>query len=225
MSHTPGMVAARSAWGISLWAAGTAIGLVALGGCGNNPPTIPAEYLNSGSGCDCGQSAYPEGPYGIAEGDTLRNLKFPKGWMDPNAAGYDTEQLSPIALGAFHEDTSATVLLLNSSAIWCQACKVEHSTLNEEYETRAGRGFRVLSALFQNAAGDPAEVSDLVAWTEAFESQYPMALDPEGLFGSADSAPLNYIIDTETMEILRIFVGDQAQAMWAYIDEALDARQ
>jgi hypothetical protein len=199
-----------------------------LSGCGTNVPTIPAEYLTAGCVVDCGDGNYPSGPYGNAKSDTIRNLRFPQGWMDPAGEGYDTEELRQISLEDFHnaDDPSGfKLILLNSSALWCQACKVEHRTLSEEYEHRRDDGFVVVSALFQNGSGDPAEVTDLVAWTTTFESTYPMAIDPEGQFGTADTAPLNYVIDAQTMKILRIFVGDQAAVMWGYIDQELEARQ
>ena len=52
-----------------------------------------------------------------------------------------------------------------------------------------------------------------------------MVLDPESQFGSADTAPLNFVIDARTMTVLKVFVGDQAAAMWGFIDQELEARR
>ncbi len=196
-------------------------------GCGTNVPTIPPEYLVGGND-NCSGDAYPAGPYGKDEGDALENICFPQGWMDPVGEGFDEEKLRPINLSDFYSPNASdpfTILLLNSSALWCQACKVEHRTLSEEYEHRRDDGFVVVSGLYQDDAGDPATVANLAWWVKTYKSTYPMAIDPESKFGSGSTAPLNYIIDARTMKILRIFVGDQAAAMWGYIDQELEARR
>lgn len=208
--------------------AGTALAVTALvGGCGTNVPTIPPEYLVGGNS-SCSGDAYPAGPYGKETGDVLENICFPQGWMDPLGEGADEEKLRPINLSDFYSPDASDpfkIMLLNSSALWCQACKVEHRTLSEEYESRRDDGFVVVSGLYQDDAGDPATVPNLVWWVKTFGSTYPMALDPESQFGSGSAAPLNFVIDLRTMEILRIFVGDQAAAMWGYIDQELKARR
>ena len=211
------------------WVAAAMLATAALSSCGTNVPTIPEEYLTGGC-TDCSDDGYPSGPYGTEKGDVIRNIRFPQGWMDPVGESFDEESLRPISLGDFYSPiaggtTDFKIMLLNSSALWCQACKVEHRTLSEEFESRRADGFVVVSALFQNAAGDPAVVSDLIAWTSTFESTFPMVLDPESQFGSADTAPLNFVIDARTMTVLKVFVGDQAAAMWGFIDQELEARR
>lgn len=221
------MTQRRRIGAVTLAAAGALATSTALVGCGTNVPTIPPEYLVGGSE-NCVDAAYPSGPYGNDTGNVLENICFPEGWMDPVADGFDTARLRKINLSDFYNPDGARefkVLLLNSSALWCQACKVEHRTLSEEFEKRRADGFVVVSGLYQNGEGEPAETADLVAWASKFESTYPMALDPQGDFGKGDTAPLNFVIDLQTMRILRIFIGDQAATMWGYIDQELEARR
>jgi hypothetical protein len=117
------------------------------------------------------------------------------------------------------------VLLVNTAAVWCSACRIEHETLPEHARELGPRGLVILSALFQDQGRNPATVEDLSLWTETFSSNFPMVLDPSyrfGLFASAETAPLNLVIDARSMTLVAKFVGDQAAVMWPTIEGALD---
>jgi hypothetical protein len=63
---------------------------------------------------------------------------------------------------------------------------------------------------------------------ETFDTNFPMALDPSysfGLYASAETAPLNLILDPRTMTILRKFIGDQSAVIWPYVEAELDRRR
>ena len=54
-----------------------------------------------------------------------------------------------------------------------------------------------------------------------------MAIDPSfqmGRFGSAETPPLNLVVDARTMKILRQFVGNQDEALWDFISNELSER-
>ena len=93
--------------------------------------------------------------------------------------------------------------------------------------TYAPKGLRIVGSLFQDQKQNPATVEDLSRWVETFGTNFPMTLDPSyafGLYASAESAPLNLLIDPKTMTILRKYIGDQSAVMWPYIDAQLAAR-
>ena len=214
-----------------------ALGALALS-CGTNAPEIPEEYLRGGGGggdaSGGGRASYPEGPYGNEPGSISGDLTFPEGWLDPTAMGYDLSKLVPISLSDFYAPEGldeagerTELILLNASALWCQACKVEHKELPKKYREFRPRGLQILGALFQDGAYAPAQPKHLAAWTAAYKTNFPMALDPEfqmGALGSAGSAPLNVIIDARTMKILKIVIGDQPDITWGFIETELTKR-
>lgn len=202
------------------------LALVAIG-CGTNRPDIPDKYLQFDGGSTAN---YPSGPYGSAKGDIAENLTFTQGWMNPAAVNYDVAQLAPISFADFYDPTGETyeILLVNTSAIWCSACKIEHETLNGHVAELGPKGFTILSLLFEDASNNPADVNNLVTWTQTFETAFPMALDPEYQMKTFQPnkalAPFNMVIDCRTMTILETYVGDQAGTMWPFITAELDKR-
>ncbi|MEZ4226633.1 MAG: hypothetical protein R3B13_37140 [Polyangiaceae bacterium] len=208
---------------------------IALGllGCGTNRPDIPDDLKQSGGGSS---GNYPASPYGGDKGDVIENFTFGAGWLDPAAAGYDTTALQSVSFSDFYNPDGSgdtKLLLLNTSAVWCGACKAEHGgsgskpSLNEHQDSLGPKGLTIVSLLFQDAQSKPATNDHLVAWTQAYETRHPMALDPEyqmGRFGSAENAPLNIVVDTKTMTVLEKYIGDQASVMWPFIEAELDKR-
>jgi hypothetical protein len=204
-----------------------------LAGCGTNRPEIPPELLqNPGDGNlapGCATAGYPEGPYGVEPGDVVANLCF-RGWTTPDSSPHTEAALENVSLGAFHDETGQKyeLLLVNTAAIWCAACKNEHKTLGQHYAELAPRGLALVSALFQDEAGAPATVDDLKLWVEAFDVKFPMLLDPDyqlGIYASADQAPLNLLVDARSMTILQRVVGDQSAVIWPLIENELDRRE
>src|SRR3954469_5296996 len=135
------------------------LGLMLLG-CGSNTPKIPPELLASGG---CASPDYPSGPFGTEEGDTLANLCF-KGFRDPSRVELDEASLETIAFSDYYDPTGSkgfALVLINTSAVWCSACRTEHEGLSKKNEQYAPRGLRILSTLFQDSRRDPATFRDL----------------------------------------------------------------
>jgi len=205
----------------------TAALLAALGlcGCGTNKPELPPDLSAPAS---CVAPAYPAGPYGNEPGALLKNACF-RGFSAPERSALLEDALEPLALSDFYDpdgEGPVRVLLLNTAALWCAACQIEHRTLPERYRELSPRGLALMTAVFQDERYEPAEFSDLTAWVDTFQTNFPIVLDPGysfGLYASAETAPLNLVVDPKTMTILEKFVGDQPAVMWPYI-EALLAR-
>jgi len=199
----------------------------ALAACGTNKPEIPEELLgdpNASSGSD-----YPEGPYGTLKGDIAQNAQF-RGWPDPLASPTTPETLTSVSLADYYDPSGERyeLLLVNSAAIWCTVCQSEHRTLPDRYEQYSGRGFMLLSALFQDEAGNPADANDLKLWVGRFDVPYPMVLDPDfqlGAYATAESAPLNLLIDARNMRIIEKFIGDSSTTLWTLVEDELAARE
>jgi hypothetical protein len=206
--------------------------VLAGSGCGTNRPEIPPELLATGGtsvrvGCD--SLDYPEGPYGTLDGSVAVNSCF-QGWGAPSSTPHTEAALEDISLGAFHDPSGKhyKLLLVNSAALWCAVCKTEHQSLPQHYAELAPRGLAILSALFQNNAGQAATLGDLKLWVETYHPPFPMVLDPDyqlGDYAPAASAPLNLLIDASTMQIIETFIGNQGSVLWPRIEDELRQRE
>jgi hypothetical protein len=195
--------------------------------CGTNRPEIPPELLEAPPGCS--SLAYPDGPYGTEPGATAADLCF-RGWAEPDSVAHDASTLTNLSFGSFYDPAGIRyeLLLVNSAALWCSACQVEHDTLPDHYRELAPRGLAILSALFEDRQANPAGVADLALWVEVYGTPFPMALDPDyqlGAFAPNASAPLNLLVDTRTMRILEKFTGDQASVLWPLVEAELSERE
>lgn len=189
--------------------------------CGGNKPRIPPELLT----CD-GTGAGT----GTEEGDVMADAAF-QGWLDPRAALAATPP-QPTATIRFYDfggppATGTVLLLVNSTALWCSACREEHARLPGLYPTWRARGVEILSLLFQDAAGKPATLANLEAWARAYGTNFPIAVDPEtvtGLYSPPEAAPLNMLVDAQTHRIIKKLVGNQEEAIATLIERELVAR-
>lgn len=188
-------------------------------GCGSGKPEIPDELLavDSASGGN-----YPRGPYGQEIGDTLGDLSF-HGYRSPDT----NRELEEIRFSDFYDpygDKGLRLLLINTAAAWCQPCQIEHDDLPDRVREFEGRGLAVLSLLFQDQNGDPADLRALETWATLFDTNFPMALDPSyqmGLYGPAETPPLNLIVDASDMTLIATFIGNQEGPMWDFIERTL----
>ena len=204
-----------------------ALGLAILAvGCGTNAPEIPPELLTRSP---VASDHYAAGPYGVEVSDTIEDLTF-QGWLDPAAAGFDAAAFESISFSDFYDpdgDAGRELLLVNTTAVWCQSCRIEHASLPDRYRTFGPRGLVILALMYQNGNQQPAIAKDLEVWTRQFETNFPMALDPDFLMGRfipADVAPLNLLVDARTMTVIARFVGDQDAVIWPTIETVLADR-
>jgi len=199
------------------------LSLCSLCACGSNTPKIPPELLASAG---CASPNYPHGPFGTEEGDTLADACF-QGFRNPATTNRAQSALETIAFADYYDPTGSKgyqLLLINTAAVWCSACRSEHEGLPEKNREYGPRGLRILSTLFQDARRNPATLSDLEAWVKTFASDYAMVLDPDyqlGDFASAETAPLNLVVNARTMKIEKKLLGDQATVIWPFIDASL----
>lgn len=201
---------------------------VVLAACGSNASDVPPDLVDAirkmGEGAD-----YPPGPYGTRTGEVVRNLCF-DGWRNPKADAYDPARLERICLSDFR-DAGAKLLMIESCAIWCAACKAEYGgsadrpSLSEHFATRETKGFRLLGTIFEDGQSNPAETDDAVAWATTYDLSFPFAKDPDyqiaGLFSSPQAAPFNLLVDTATMKIVLELEGDEPATLFGAVDDFL----
>jgi hypothetical protein len=205
------------------------VSVVALAGCGSNEASVPSALLDA-IGHQSETAGYPAGPYGVRSGDVVQNLCF-QGWTDPMAAAYDTSHLTEVCLSDFHADPDATLLLVESCAIWCVACRAEYEgngsaqpSLEQRLEQRKSKGFRILGTIFESADSSPATPSDAALWANTFRIGFPFVVDDEhklGLFTSSNIAPFNILVDVKTMKVVLELSGDEPSVLFGSVDDFL----
>ena len=149
------------------------------------------------------RAAYPDGPYGLEQGDVIDALEL------VDVAG------DPVALRMFHGGP-AGALLLYVTATWCFTCGPEIGWLND-YAPRLDGDLVAMSVLLQNKEFKDATAADAVAFSEGYGAQFPTVLDPDGELDEVRQEafiPLNLLIDTASMRITLRETG--------FDDEALD---
>jgi hypothetical protein len=215
------------AYGISAFVA--AFAFSACGGHENDQ--IPSGLLDAIEGRDAGAKSYPAGPYGSDEGEIAGNVCV-RGWHDPKQAEYAEDALGKLCFSDFWdpEATQHSLLLINTSALWCTACRSEYGgtqsrpSLGDAVKLRHERGLRVLGVLFQDAQRNPATSTNAALWASTFEVGFPFGFDEPfamGQFADPILQPFNMVLDTRTMRIVLTLQGDDPETLWPTIDERL----
>ncbi|HYO93268.1 MAG TPA: hypothetical protein VER33_02100 [Polyangiaceae bacterium] len=207
-------------------------GRVACGGvlscvaaCGSNRPELPPGL---GAPESCVAVDYPLGPYGTEPGSVVQNACF-QGLRTPSRVATEAA-LEAMALSDYYDPDGTRgvrLLLVNTAALWCSACRIEHETLPASARALSPRGLVVVSALFEDSNRNPAEFDDLSVWVESFDTNFPIVLDPSysfGLYASAETAPLNLVVDPRNMTILKKVIGDQPAVLWPFVEAELSRR-
>jgi hypothetical protein len=192
-------------------------GLV-IHGCGNGSTETDAsedtgtemtDDVVEETGCD---TAYPSGPYGILEGDTIDNLTFSR-------VGGGTVSLHDLFC-----DDSTTLLLLYATAGWCTVCQVESDDLPGVYADFHSEGLEILAAVFENTSGDPATVDYAEGYHDYYVFTFPTVADSDLLvtdYFDKTNAPMNMFVDLQTMEIIDIQTGYDAGGLRSDIETYL----
>jgi hypothetical protein len=204
-----------------------------LAGCGTNnagdiPPDLLATLKELNNPRDGGVT-YPGPPYGTKVGAVVGDLCF-EGWMDPAASDYDPAKTKQICLSDFHADKDARLLLIESCAIWCVACKFEYGgsgdrpSLTKQLAQRKDKGFRVFGTIFQNGQTGAATIQDAKVWSSTYSLDFPFAVDHDhyiAQFTSPKIAPFNMLIDTRTMKVVLALDGDEPAILFGKVDSFL----
>jgi len=210
----------RAKGALLVWLAGAV-----AAGCNSADPSVPDELLEAiarrGNASD-----YPEGPYGTRQGDVLPDLCF-EGWLSPRDAAFDPARASRVCLSDLRATPSARVLLVNSGAVWCVACRAEYGgsrdrpSLAERLAERSDRGLMVLGSLFETRDARPPDLADAALWARTFEVDFPFVVDGAYSLGTSAIAPENRVVDLETMEVVLALQGDEPATLFAAIDALL----
>ena len=114
----------------------------------------------------------------------------------------------------FAENAAGTrILMLNAAAGWCVPCMREAQEMPAfaaEYEQQ---GVAILTAIFQDQNGDPADPEFVKMWVDTFQLELPALIDTDfqtSAWFDVNTLPANMFVDAESREILTIAHGTEA---------------
>lgn len=102
------------------------------------------------------------------------------------------------------------ILMINAAAGWCVPCMREAEAMSQFAATYLPQGVAIVTDIFQDQNGDPADVEFVRAWSASFELTIPQMIDDQFVLGQyldANTMPANMFVDAETREILLIATG------------------
>jgi hypothetical protein len=165
--------------------------------------TIPGAG-GAGGGSTTVACQYPQGPYGLGQGNTVEPTLTWQGFAE------GMSQSSAVSIDAYHDcDGSKGIdaVLFDVSAMWCEACQVEASDLASRMKTWTGQGIHVVTLVIEDAPGMPATVATAQAWRTMFKldqtatlADPAVALVSKAVAGSL-GLPYQILVDPRTMTI------------------------
>lgn len=152
------------------------------------------------------------GGTGMPAGITVEDLEL-SAFLDSNNDGLcanDAPQTIRLS-GWFAENRPGSrIIVLNAAAGWCGPCMQEAAAMNDFAAAYAPRGVTVMTAVFQNNRGEPADLEFTRLWAETFSLSIPTLADSSfatSKYFDVNTMPANLFVDAETKEILTIATG------------------
>lgn len=164
---------------------------------------------------------------GDAEPEKVTDIQF-SAFLGGDTAG---EPVTVHLADWFAENAPGTrILMVNAAAGWCVPCMREAQAMPAfaaEYEPM---GVAILTAVFQDQNGDPADPEFVKTWVDTFQLEVPALIDSDfqtGAWFDVNALPANMFVDAETREILTIAHGadtgdDPMQEYRALLDHYLE---
>jgi thiol-disulfide isomerase/thioredoxin len=172
----------------------------------------------SNGGGDAGdltpRDQYPAAPYGVTEHSILAPLEF----ANPDGTAFSLD-------ADVFKDSHNRVLLVNTTAGWCTACKAEQPKLAAMFRDYGDHGLAMLSALFQDEQYGLPTGDQAASWKEHYELPFPVVTDAPFVLGSyydETQTPLMMVVDVDTMEIKLITTGFDEELIRSVIEANLD---
>ncbi|MHB8421100.1 MAG: thioredoxin domain-containing protein [Myxococcales bacterium] len=207
-------------------------GSTSSGGTTGAPPPPSCSTLSdlicpSGAAANANQY-YPGGNCGVSLGSVFPDFSLGYGYWNGSTTPVSDIGLTPEQNLALHllYCSGFRYAFIDISAVWCPNCRNEAAELpgwtgsgyawNAQAQTGwavkwLAEGGIVLSLLEQDAAGNPAQPSDLDTWIQTYHVNYPMAIDPEENVATGTNIqawPGNIILDLSTMKVVKAEYGN-----------------
>lgn len=158
---------------------------------------------------DADRSSYPEGPYGLAEGDTIADY------------GFDTAN-GLLRMQDLRGDHGNRLLVVFGVQTWPNACAAEADYLAGAYDDYQRRGIDVLGVLVEAFETEPTPDGARSYFEILHDAPYRYAADAPSRDPSLgldlarrglDASPVNLVVDLDTMRITATLVGWSRQEL------------
>lgn len=143
---------------------------------------------------------------------TLEDLEF-LAYVDVDQdglAGNDEPRMLRLSEYFAANRAGTRIIMINAAAGWCSPCMQEASAIPEFVAAYQPRGVAVLTAVFQDQNGDPADAAFTKLWAENFSLPNPTLVDSSfatSKYFDVSAMPANLFADATTLEILSIATG------------------
>lgn len=178
-------------------------------------------FLASAALAGCGGAA--------GEAEVLADLEF-SAFVDADGDGLSAnDPTTTVHLSDFlaTQRPGTKILMLNAAAGWCEPCQREAAALPAFRAAYEPRGVAIVSAVFQDQNGDPADEGFVQVWADTFQLPIPVLIDgafQTDAYFDAQVMPANLFVDAETGEILLVATGaEQGDDPLRSYRELLDA--
>jgi hypothetical protein len=186
-------------------------------GCGSTGGVATAGNVD----CQSDGAPYPTGKCGYNKGQTIENLVF------SGKTGGASAPSQTVKLADLYDPNGAAgrrLLLVDVSALWCQACKGEAAAMPQLESDYAGKGMVFMTVLAEGNSTSAATPTDVDTWINAYKLQSLVVNDPtlstEAFFDRAQM-PFNMLVDLRSMTIVWRGVGYDDAQLRAQLDAAL----
>lgn len=130
---------------------------------------------------------------------------------DPGEESYDDEPRL-IRLSDYYASNQpgTRIIMLSAATGWCAPCQAEAAAMSSFAADYEPRGVAILTAVFQNADSEPADVEFTRLWAETFSLTIPVVVDAAfatGTYFDQSAMPSTMLVDADTLEILAIKTG------------------
>lgn len=127
-------------------------------------------------------AAYPDGPYGSAQGKVLPDLQL-EGYLRMDKTGLATSApLAPVKLSEVRTQAGdAKYMLIHVSAFWCGICRAAVEDLVSEYPKLASKAIFVDMLEEGETPDDYATKANVDAWVKGLKVPFTEIRDPDSI--------------------------------------------
>lgn len=190
-------------------------------------PVAPDEQGRGEQDGPCVEDVYPCGPYGVQPGAIMKNLALPGLRARVGAGTVADEKVDQLKLSEYFADKGIKVLVITSSAEWCQPCMAEQPGLKKLYDDYRNTANKVaiFEAVIEDSQGAPATIEVARRWAKKYGLHFDVAIDPTGLlkpYYDINAFPMNMVIRASDMKITWQENGLDPGALRTAVEQAIN---
>lgn len=192
-------------------------------------PIAPDEQGRGEQEGPCQEHLFPCGPYGVQPGAIMKNLSLPGLRARAGVNSVADERVDELKLSEYFADKDVKVIVVTSSAEWCEPCKAEQPGLKRLYDDYKNTSTKVaiFEALIEDNQGAPATIEVARRWAKKYGLHFDVAIDPTGLlkpYYDINAFPMNMVIRTSDMKITWQENGLDPGALRVAVEQAMNSR-